>query len=176
MAPDFAEPVIGRRFAPTRWLHPGYDCLLLYFAAGLDPILEAAEIVDCLVAHFLEQFAGQGSTAARGAVQDDGLVEGERLLGGRRRQVGLEFERAARDVHGARGLAGRGQLGAVANVDQLGVAFADHRDGVRAGDLRHNGIGGIDEGFGGGGHGGSERWEEGEAVWVKRCSNALDRI
>ena len=23
--PDFAEPVIGRRFAPTRWLHPGYD-------------------------------------------------------------------------------------------------------------------------------------------------------
>jgi|GEM_PF-292848 len=23
-APDFAEPVIGRRFAPTRWLHPGY--------------------------------------------------------------------------------------------------------------------------------------------------------
>src|ERR1700738_2695517 len=23
-APDFAEPVIGRRFAPTRWLNPGY--------------------------------------------------------------------------------------------------------------------------------------------------------
>jgi phenylacetate-CoA ligase len=23
-SPDFAEPVIGRRFAPTRWLHPGY--------------------------------------------------------------------------------------------------------------------------------------------------------
>jgi len=23
--PDFAEPVIGRRFAPTRWLHPGFD-------------------------------------------------------------------------------------------------------------------------------------------------------
>jgi len=23
-APDCAEPVIGRRFAPTRWLHPGY--------------------------------------------------------------------------------------------------------------------------------------------------------
>jgi hypothetical protein len=22
--PDYAEPVIGRRFAPTRWLHPGY--------------------------------------------------------------------------------------------------------------------------------------------------------
>ena len=22
--PDCAEPVIGRRFAPTRWLHPGY--------------------------------------------------------------------------------------------------------------------------------------------------------
>jgi hypothetical protein len=26
MAPDFVEPVIGRRFAPTRWLHPGYAC------------------------------------------------------------------------------------------------------------------------------------------------------
>jgi hypothetical protein len=24
MFPDCAEPVIGRRFAPTRWLHPGY--------------------------------------------------------------------------------------------------------------------------------------------------------
>src|SRR6266702_7091875 len=24
MPPDCAEPVIGRRFAPTRWLHPGY--------------------------------------------------------------------------------------------------------------------------------------------------------
>jgi hypothetical protein len=22
---DCAEPVIGRRFAPTRWLHPGYS-------------------------------------------------------------------------------------------------------------------------------------------------------
>ena len=25
--PDFGEPVIGRRFAPTRWLHPGYKVL-----------------------------------------------------------------------------------------------------------------------------------------------------
>jgi hypothetical protein len=24
LVPDCAEPVIGRRFAPTRWLHPGY--------------------------------------------------------------------------------------------------------------------------------------------------------
>jgi hypothetical protein len=24
LIPDYAEPVIGRRFAPTRWLHPGY--------------------------------------------------------------------------------------------------------------------------------------------------------
>jgi hypothetical protein len=24
LIPDFAEPVIGRRFAPTRWLHPSY--------------------------------------------------------------------------------------------------------------------------------------------------------
>jgi hypothetical protein len=23
--PDCAEPVIGRRFAPTRWIHPGYE-------------------------------------------------------------------------------------------------------------------------------------------------------
>jgi len=26
MDPAFAEPGIGRRFAPTRWLKPGYDC------------------------------------------------------------------------------------------------------------------------------------------------------
>jgi hypothetical protein len=25
VVPDFAEPVIGRRFAPTRWLNPGYE-------------------------------------------------------------------------------------------------------------------------------------------------------
>jgi hypothetical protein len=24
---DCAEPVMGRRFAPTRWLHPGYSSL-----------------------------------------------------------------------------------------------------------------------------------------------------
>ena len=23
--PDYAEPVIGPRFARTRWLHPGYE-------------------------------------------------------------------------------------------------------------------------------------------------------
>jgi hypothetical protein len=27
MIPDCAEPVIGRRFAPTRRLHPGYDLI-----------------------------------------------------------------------------------------------------------------------------------------------------
>jgi hypothetical protein len=26
---DVAEPVVGRRFAPTRWRHPGYACLSL---------------------------------------------------------------------------------------------------------------------------------------------------
>jgi hypothetical protein len=26
--PDCAECIIGRRFAPTRWLHPGYDTTL----------------------------------------------------------------------------------------------------------------------------------------------------
>jgi len=31
--PDCAEPVIGRRFAPTRWLHPGYGCLLSVIAS-----------------------------------------------------------------------------------------------------------------------------------------------
>jgi hypothetical protein len=25
LVPDFAEFIIGRRFAPTRWLHPGYS-------------------------------------------------------------------------------------------------------------------------------------------------------
>jgi hypothetical protein len=26
--PDFAEFIIGRRFAPTRWLHPQHQCRL----------------------------------------------------------------------------------------------------------------------------------------------------
>ncbi len=30
-APDCAEPVIGRRFAPTRWLHPGYSHCAAYW-------------------------------------------------------------------------------------------------------------------------------------------------
>ena len=54
---------------------------------------------------------------------------------------------------GKESLAALCQLGAVANVDQHGVALGDHVDGLLAGDLRHNGIGGIVEGFGCGGHG-----------------------
>jgi hypothetical protein len=27
--PDFAEFIIGRRYAPTRWLHPGYRIMLI---------------------------------------------------------------------------------------------------------------------------------------------------
>src|SRR5882757_453899 len=33
--PDCAEPVIGRRFAPTRWLHPGYSRYCKVLAAAL---------------------------------------------------------------------------------------------------------------------------------------------
>jgi hypothetical protein len=33
--PDCAEPVIGRRFAPTRWLHPGYSRYCKGLAAAL---------------------------------------------------------------------------------------------------------------------------------------------
>jgi hypothetical protein len=46
-----------------RFANPPYG-LLLDLAAGLDPILEAAEIVDLLVAHFLEQLAGKRGAAA----------------------------------------------------------------------------------------------------------------
>lgn len=54
---------------------------------------------------------------------------------------------------GFSGRAGGAEFSAVANVDRHGLAFADHGDGVGAGNLRHGGIRGIDEGLGGGGHG-----------------------
>src|SRR5262245_17206065 len=84
-------------------------------------------------------------------MQDHRLVVGQALVGGRRGQVGLELERAARDVQRARGLAGLCELGAVAQVDQHG-AVGDHVDRVLAGDFRHGGVGFVDELFGGGRH------------------------
>src|SRR5215204_5614762 len=92
--------------------------LLVDLAAGLDPVLEAAEVVDLLVAHILEQLARQRRAAAGSAMQDHRLVERQALLGGGGREIGLELQRAARDVDRAGGLAGRRELGAVADVDQ----------------------------------------------------------
>ncbi len=114
--------LIGRAADHQRLLPAGGDTrigvrLLLHLAAGLDPVLEAAEVVDLLVAHVLEQLAGERGAPAGGAMQDHRLVECQALFGGRRRQVGLELQRAARNVDGACRLAGRGELGAVAQVD-----------------------------------------------------------
>ena len=39
-SPDFAKPVIGRRFAPTRLLRPGYKAGENYYGAGIDSRLE----------------------------------------------------------------------------------------------------------------------------------------
>jgi hypothetical protein len=33
---DFAEFIIGRRFAPTRWLHPAY-CVALFSSVNANP-------------------------------------------------------------------------------------------------------------------------------------------
>src|SRR5262249_61355513 len=53
---------------------------LFHFAAGVGPILETAEIVDSLVAHFLEELAAQGRAAAGGAIDDHVLVLGKILV------------------------------------------------------------------------------------------------
>jgi hypothetical protein len=46
-APDFAEPVIGRAFRATRWLHPGYDQPLPFAItprASVSPINTNADV------------------------------------------------------------------------------------------------------------------------------------
>jgi hypothetical protein len=39
VAMGFAEPVIGRRFAPTRWLNPSYDPVFSIERSMLPPIM-----------------------------------------------------------------------------------------------------------------------------------------
>lgn len=53
---------------------------LLDRAAAVGPVLEAADVIDMLVTHVLEQFAGQRGASAGCAVENDVLVLGEILV------------------------------------------------------------------------------------------------
>src|SRR3954470_347674 len=74
-------------------LHPRLD-RLLDLAALFGPVLEGADIVDLVVAEILERLAGQRGTAARGAVEDHGLVPGEILVVIGRVRIGTKLQHA----------------------------------------------------------------------------------
>lgn len=44
--PDVTEPVIGRRFAPTRWLHPGYELRPLLQLQPVRLVAIGAAVID----------------------------------------------------------------------------------------------------------------------------------
>jgi hypothetical protein len=43
--PDCAEFIIGRRFAPTRWLHPSYGCAALPAVRSRHPISMSVDMM-----------------------------------------------------------------------------------------------------------------------------------
>ena len=72
-----APPANGASARRRRRSHPGCTGLrarLVDLAAGLDPVLEAAEVEHLVVAEILQELAGQRRAPAGGAMQDDGLV------------------------------------------------------------------------------------------------------
>ena len=85
-------------------------------------------------------------------MQDDRPVVSKVLVCGRHREIGLELEHAARNVHRARRLAGLREFGAVAHVEQQ-RAFGDHVLRFLAGDFRNRRVGGVEQLLGGDGHG-----------------------
>ena len=94
---ECAEPLIQR--GTDRAHHAQPARLLVDLAAGLDPVLEAAEVVDLVVAEILQQLAGERRASAGGAMQDHRPVLGKILVVARRLRIGLELQRAARDVN-----------------------------------------------------------------------------
>ena len=74
-------------------------------AAGLDPVVEAAEIAHVGVAEVHQGLAGKCRAPARCAIQRDRPVLGERRIVARQRRVGLELDGPARRMDGAGGFA-----------------------------------------------------------------------
>src|SRR5262249_47147093 len=114
---------------------------LLDATAGVSPILESAEIIDALVAHFLEHLAAERRTPSGAAVDDDGLVPTEIPVVIRRLGIGAEFQHPARDVYGAGDPAALLELRCVAHVDDQRVALGDHIPRLRRRNARHGDIG-----------------------------------
>ncbi len=132
--------------------HAGLD-RPVHGAVGIGPHLEAAEVVDLGVAEVLEQLAGERRASAGGAIQDDGLGLGEVLVVVGRLGIGTKFQHPARDVHGARDLAALFHLRRVAHVDEQRIAAAHQFVRLSRGDLRHDGVRGVDQLFDGECHG-----------------------
>ena len=86
-------------------------------AAAVDPTLEATEIAHVDVAHVLQGLAGKRGSAARGAVQDHGLVAIECVVIIRAVGISAEFAHAAGDVLGSLNLTAALDLKAVAHID-----------------------------------------------------------
>src|SRR3974390_2344276 len=70
-------------------------------AAAFGPVLEPAEIVNALIAHVFENLAAERRATAGAAIDDHILILGKTLVVRGRIRVGVKFQQAARDVHGA---------------------------------------------------------------------------
>src|SRR5215472_15854913 len=95
------------RFTPKsghRWVSRNGRSLL-HFATAFGPVLEAAEVVNALIAHVFENLAAERRTIAGAAIDDPVLILGKALIVRGRIRVGAKFQQAARDVHGASDLA-----------------------------------------------------------------------
>src|ERR1700741_1384159 len=95
--------------APREYGRDGLDRAsgLLDGAAGRHPVLERSQIADVAIAEFLERLAAKRRAAARGAVDDHGLVPDEGGIVVGRIRIGAELDHAARDVDRAGDLAAR---------------------------------------------------------------------
>src|SRR5262252_2156328 len=120
---------------------------LLYGPAAVGPVLEAAEVVDAVIAHVLENLTAERRAAAGAAIDDYILVLGEILVVRGRIGIGAKFQEAARDVDGTGDFAALFHFRRFAHVDNERVALRDHLPGLRRRDPRHRRIGGIHQLF-----------------------------
>src|SRR5580692_2740595 len=86
-------------------------------SAALDPVFEAPEIVDVVVAHLFEQFTAQRRAFASRAVENDSLVLVKTFVVIGRLWVGSKLQLATGDVHSAGDLATPYEFRRLAHID-----------------------------------------------------------
>lgn len=98
----------------------------LHGTATSDPVVEAAEVADVRVAHFLQRPTCERSASTAGAIQNDRpiFVECGVVVG--RLGIGARFQRTTWHGDGASYLAARRRFGAVANIGDQRSALLDH--------------------------------------------------